>query len=335
MDTLRRTMRSFRLKGYGSADMLELETISVPGPAAGEVLVRVRATSVNPYDWHNMRGEPRLARIMPNGLGLREPKLSSLGCDMAGEVVSVGAEVTAFQPGDAVFALLDQGGFGEFVSVPERLLVRMPGALSFDEAAAVPMAGATALVGIDDGGVTAGQRVLITGASGGVGSFAVQIAKARGAHVTAVCSGGNAELVRSIGADAVIDYTTTDFTRGSERWDVILDCAGPRSANAMRKVLTPDGTLAIVGGPAGRWVQPAGHAMGGVALSRFVPQRIVLVNTLSADPAASLRRLAELIDRGELRPVIHRRFTFEQIPDAVRYQEAGHVPGKVVVTVAD
>jgi NADPH:quinone reductase-like Zn-dependent oxidoreductase len=333
MDTSPDVMRAFRLSGYGSADRLELEKVARPEPKADEVLVRVRASSVNPYDWHTMRGEPRIARLMPGGLGLFKPNLSILGADMAGEVEAIGADVSGFAAGDGVFALLEQGGFGEYVSVPSRLLVRIPEGLSYEQAAAVPMAGITALVGLRDAGrLVAGQNVLITGASGGIGTFAVQLAVALGATVTGVCSTGNAELVRSLGADAVLDYTSSDFTRAGSRYDLILDCAGPRSASAMLRALTPHGTLAMVGGPAGRWVQPAGHVMAGAALSRFVSQRIVVVDTLSADAAGTLRDLVEFIERGHVVPVIDRQFPFEQIPDAVRYQERGHARGKVVIT---
>src|SRR5215470_4874450 len=205
-------MKAFVLGSYGSSDHLDLTAVDTPVPAADEVLVRVRATSVNPYDWHHMRGEPRIARMMPGTLGLRAPKLRILGCDMAGQVEAVGKDVTEFRPGDDVFALLEQGGFAEYVSVPQSLLAPKPKNLSYEEAAAVPMAAVTALVGLCDAGqLQPGQKVLVNGASGGVGTFAVQIAWALGAKVAGVCGPRNVDLVGSIGADEVIDYSTGDF----------------------------------------------------------------------------------------------------------------------------
>src|SRR6516164_8428281 len=249
-------MKAYVLRSYGPSDHLDLTDVDTPVPAAGEVLVRVRATSVNPYDWHHMRGEPRIARMMPGSLGLRAPKFRVLGCDMAGQVEAVGTDVTEFRPGDDVFALLEHGGFAEYVSVPERLLARKPGNLSHEQAAAVPMAAVTALLGLRDvGRIEHGQRVLVNGASGGVGTFAVQITRALGARADAVCSSPNADLVRSIGADDVIDYTTQDFTRTGRRYDAVLDIAGSRPAFACRRALAPRGTLVLVGGPAGRWLQ--------------------------------------------------------------------------------
>jgi NADPH:quinone reductase-like Zn-dependent oxidoreductase len=229
-------MKAYVLHAFGSPDRLELMDVDQPVPGPGEVLVRVRATSVNPYDWHNMRGEPLIARLMPAGLGLRRPKLAILGCDMAGRVEAVGAQVTRFRTGDDVFALLAGGGFGEFVTVPEDLLTRKPHNLSYEQAAAVPMAGVTALLGLrDQGRLQPGQAVLINGASGGVGTFAVQIAKALGAKVSAVCSAPNMDLVRSIGADEVTDYRAEDFTRAGPRFDLMLDIAGSRPVRANRR----------------------------------------------------------------------------------------------------
>src|SRR5262245_19310671 len=253
-----RVMKAFILRSYGSPDNLVLSDIDKPAPSANEVLVRVRATSVNPYDWHNMRGEPYVARLMPGGLGLRRPKLRVLGADIAGEVESVGPNVTGVRPGDEVFALLKGGGFAEFVCVPEADLAPKPQRLSFEQAAAVPLAASTALLGLRDvGRVRADQRILINGASGGVGTFAVQIGRAFGPHVTGVCSAGNIDLIRSIGADEVIDYATSDFTRDRQRYDLVLDIAGSRSAWTGRRVLTRAGTFVVVGGQAGRWLQPA------------------------------------------------------------------------------
>jgi NADPH:quinone reductase-like Zn-dependent oxidoreductase len=328
-------MKAFVLGSYGSSDHLDLTAVDTPVPAADEVLVRVRATSVNPYDWHHMRGEPRVARMMPGTLGLRAPKLRILGGDMAGQVEAVGEDVTEFRPGDDVFALLEQGGFAEYVSVPERLLARKPGNLSYEQAAAVPMAATTALLGLRDvARIEPGQKVLVNGASGGVGTFAVQIARALGARADAVCSLPNADLARSIGADDVIDYTSQDFTRSGRRYDVLLDIAGSRPVFACRRVLAPRGTLVLIGGPAGRWLQPAGHMFSALALAPLVPQRIAMADTVSCTAKKQiLMTLTTLIEDGKVTPVISRRYPFHDIQEAVRYQEQGHAAGKVVVTI--
>jgi NADPH:quinone reductase-like Zn-dependent oxidoreductase len=328
-------MKAYVLRSYGSPDHLDLTAVDTPAPAADEVLVRVRATSVNPYDWHHMRGEPRVARLMPGTMGLRAPKLRILGCDMAGQVEAVGTDVTEFGPGDDVFALLKQGGFAEYVCVPERLLARKPGNLSYEQAAAVPMAAATALLALRDvGRIEPGQKVLVNGASGGVGTFAVQIARALGTSADAVCSARNADLVRSIGADDVIDYATKDFTRSGRRYDVLLDIAGSRQVFACRRVLAPGGTLVVVGGPGGRWLQPAGHVFSALATGPLVARRTALADTVScAAKKQLLMALTTLIEDGKVTPVISRRYPFHEIAEAIRYQEQGHVPGKVVVTI--
>ena len=328
-------MKAFVLGSYGSSDHLDLTAVDTPVPAADEVLVRVRATSVNPYDWHHMRGEPRVARMMPGTLGLRAPKLRILGGDMAGQVEAVGADVTEFRPGDDVFALLEQGGFAEYVSVPERLLARKPGNLSYEQAAAVPIAATTALLGLRDvARIEPGQKVLINGASGGVGTFAVQIARALGARADAVCSLPNADLARSIGADDVIDYTSQDFTRSGRRYDVLLDIAGSRPVFACRRVLAPRGTLVLIGGPAGRWLQPAGHMFSALAMAPLVSQRIAMADTVSCTAKKQiLMTLTTLIEDGKVTPVISRRYPLHDIREAVRYQEQGHAAGKVVVTI--
>jgi len=327
-------MKAYVLRSYGSPSHLDLVAVDTPVPAADEALVRVRATSVNPYDWHHMRGEPRIARLMPGTMGLRAPKLRILGCDMAGQVEAVGQDVTGFRPGDDVFALLEQGGFAEYACVPQRLLARKPGNLSYEEAAAVPMAGATALLGLRDvGGIEAGQRVLVNGAAGGVGTFAVQIAGALGAKADAVCSSPNADLVKSIGADDVIDYAREDFTRTARRYDVLLDIAGRSGLFACRRPLAPQGTLVLVGGPAGRWVQPAGHVFSALAMGPLIARRVALADIISC-PAKKqlLMTLTTLIEDGKVTPVISRRYPFHELREAVGYQEQGHVPGKVVVT---
>jgi NADPH:quinone reductase-like Zn-dependent oxidoreductase len=328
-------MKAFVLGSYGPSDHLDLTAVDTPVPAADEVLVRVRATSVNPYDWHHMRGEPRVARMMPGTLGLRGPKLRILGGDMAGQVEAVGEDVTEFRPGDDVFALLEQGGFAEYVSVPERLLARKPGNLSYEQAAAVPMAATTALLGLRDvARIEPGQKVLVNGASGGVGTFAVQIARALGARADAVCSLPNADLARSIGADDVIDYTSQDFTRSGRRYDVLLDIAGSRPVFACRRVLAPRGTLVLIGGPAGRWLQPAGHMFSALAMAPLVSQRIAMADTVSCTAKKQiLMTLTTLIEDGKVTPVISRRYPLHDIREAVRYQEQGHAAGKVVVTI--
>jgi NADPH:quinone reductase-like Zn-dependent oxidoreductase len=328
-------MKAFVLRSYGSPGHLDLTAVDTLVPAAGEVLVRVRATSINPYDWHHMRGEPRIARIMPGTLGLRAPKHPILGCDMAGLVEAVGKDVTEFRPGDDVFALLSHGGFAEYVCVPEHLLARKPANLSYEQAAAVPTAAATALLGLRDvGRIEPGQRVLVNGASGGVGTFAVQIAQALGTRVDAVCSAANADLVRSIGADDVIDYAREDFTRTGRRYDVLLDIAGSRPASACRRALAPRGTLVLIGGPAGRWVQPAGHMFSSLATGPLVAQRIAMADTVSCTAKKQvLMTLTTLIEDGKVTPVISRSYAFHELQEAIRYQEQGHVPGKVVVTI--
>ena len=328
-------MKAFVLGSYGSSDHLDLTAVDTPVPAADEVLVRVRATSVNPYDWHHMRGEPRVARLMPGTLGLRAPKLRILGGDMAGQVEAVGEDVTEFRPGDDVFALLEQGGFAEYVSVPERLLARKPGNLSYEQAAAVPIAATTALLGLRDvARIEPGQKVLVNGASGGVGTFAVQIARALGARADAVCSLANADLARSTGADDVIDYTSQDFTRSGRRYDVLLDIAGSRPVFACRRVLAPRGTLVLIGGPAGRWLQPAGHMFSALAMAPLVSQRIAMADTVSCTAKKQiLMTLTTLIEDGKVTPVISRRYPLHDIREAVRYQEQGHAAGKVVVTI--
>lgn len=326
-------MKAFVSRSYGPPEGLTLTDVAQPVPAADEVLVRVRATSVQPYDWHFMRGEPYLARLMGGGLGLRRPSIEILGADVAGEVAAVGSAVTEFRSGDEVFAMSKQGGFGEYVCVRAGELAPKPKNLSFEQAAAVPLAANTALIGLrDEGRIQSGQRVLINGASGGVGTFAVQIARALGAEVTAVCSTRNVELVRSLGADVVIDYTTTDFTQNGDHYDLVLDIAGSRSISACRRVLTPKGSYVIVGGQAGRWVQPAGRMFSALAVAPFVSQRIAMADVVRCTRnKENLILLTELIENGEITPVIDRSYPFDEIPTAVRYQEAGHAAGKVVV----
>ncbi|WP_182899649.1 NAD(P)-dependent alcohol dehydrogenase [Microbispora sp. H10830] len=327
-------MKAYVLRSYGPPDVLELTDVGTPVPGPGEVLVRVRATSVQPYDWHHMRGEPYAARLMGGTLGPRRPRIGILGADVAGQVEAVGAGVTAFRVGDEVFALLTQGGFAEYVCVRESALARKPENLSFEQAAAVPMAAVTALIALDQGRVQAGHEVLVNGASGGVGTFAVQLAKAFGAEVTGVCSGRNADLVRSIGADEVVDYTKEDFTRRGRRHDLLLDIAGTRALRACARALKPRGTHLVVGGPAGRWLQPVGHILATLAVSPFVSQRVVVTQVSYGEKVrGDLMRLTDLIEDGEVTPVIDRSYPFDEIPAAIEYVERGHAAGKVVITV--
>ncbi|MGV9773101.1 NAD(P)-dependent alcohol dehydrogenase [Streptosporangium sp. NPDC003464] len=328
-------MKAFVLRSYGSPDVLELTDVDIPVPGDDEVLVRVRATSVQPYDWHLMRGEPYVARLMPGGPGLRRPKINILGADIAGQVEAVGKDVTAFRPGDEVFAMPKQGGFAEYACVRESELAPKPKSLSFEQAASVPLAAGTALLGLrDEGRIQPGQSVLVNGASGGVGTFAVQIAKAFGARVTGVCSTRNVDLVRSIGADEVIDYTREDFVRNGQRYDLLLDIAGSRPGSACRRVLTRRGTYVVVGGPGGRWLQPVGHVFSALAMSPFVSQRTAVADVVRCtENRQNLVTLTGLVEDGRVTPVIDRCYPFAEIPTAVGYLETGRARGKVVIEV--
>ncbi|MEU8359677.1 NAD(P)-dependent alcohol dehydrogenase [Nonomuraea sp. NPDC048882] len=327
-------MKAFVLRSYGSPDVLRLTDVDTPVPGPHEVLIRIRATSVQPWDWHGMRGEPYVARVMPGGLGLR-PKKPILGADVAGVVEAVGERVTEYVPGDEVFALPEGGGFAEYVSVPERQVAPKPRNLSFEQAAAVPLAACTALLAVrDDAKVGPGHRVLVNGASGGVGTFAVQLAKAYGAHVTGVCSTRHVDLVRSIGADEVIDYTKEDFTRMGPPYDAILYVAGNRSFAECRRVLKRKGVCVMLGAAAGRWVQPAGRMFTMVAASMFASQKAMVTQVIgNAENRRNLRELTELIESGQVTPVVDRAYAFADTVEAVRYQEEGHASGKVVITI--
>lgn len=320
-------MKALVQRVYGAPEDLTFEDVPDPVPGPGEVLVRVLATSVNPYDWHFMRGEPRIARLMTGGFGLRRPPVGILGCDLAGRVETAGTE---FAPGDDVYALLPRGAYAEYVCVREDLLAPMPANLTHEQAAAMPMAAVTALLALR--GVEAGQRVLVNGASGGVGTFAVQLGKALGAEVDAVCGTGNVDLVRSLGATEVIDYREEDFTRSGRRYDFVLDIAGGRSLFACRRVLERAGTFVAVGGPAGRWLQPAGHVFAALAAGPLVRRRAVLVDAVGCpDKKAVLGELAAFVERGRLTPVLDRSYPFGDLRVAIAYQEAGHAKGKVTV----
>ena len=319
-------MKAFVSDRYGSPDVMDLREVDEPELTDEGALVRVQATSVNAFDWHMLRGKPYLARL---GEGLRAPKTTILGLDVAGVVEAVGSQVTHIKPGDAVFGSRT-GAFAEYVS--GRIMVPMPEGLTFEQAAAVPTAGQTALVGVrDKGEVQAGQRVLINGAGGGVGSFAVQIAKAFGAEVTAVTRTKNVEMVQQIGADHVVDYTRQDFTRSSQRYDLIVDAGGNRPLARMRRVLTPEGIIVLVAPGPGQWIGPIVRILGAVITTRVGRQSIRPF--LAPVSRENLLVLKELIEAGKVTPVIDRTFPFHEIPAAVRYVEGGQVAGKVVITV--
>ena len=327
-------MRAIVHERYGPpSEVLKLRDIEAPSAQDGGVLVRVRAAAVNPADWHGIRGDPYIARL---AFGLRAPRDPVPGCDLAGQVEAVGDDVTAFRPGDEVFGspfMRGLGGFAELASVPAEALARKPANVSFEQAAAVPVAGITALQGLrDHGQVEAGHKVLIVGASGGVGTFAVQIAKHLGAEVTGVCSGRNADLVRSLGADHVIDYTQEDFTRGGERYDVVFQLAGTASPSACRRALAPKGTLVGSSGePRGRLFGPLGRAVKARALSPFVGQRLMSFTVLPN--TKDLESLTTLIESGDVTPVIDRRYPLAEVPEAIGYLEQGRARGKVVIAV--
>jgi NADPH:quinone reductase-like Zn-dependent oxidoreductase len=321
-------MKAMVYERYGSPDVLELREVEKPAVTDDGVLVRVHASSVNPYDWHMLTGVPYLART---SAGLRKPKTGLLGVDFAGTVEAVGKDVHHVQPGDEVFGARN-GAFAEYVNVKNAVAPKPPG-LTFEEAAAVPLAAITALQGLrDKGELQAGQKVLVHGASGGVGTFAVQIAKALGAEVTAVCRNANVEMVRSLGADHVIDYTREDFTRRGERHDVMLDVAGTRSWSECKRVLKDDGRMVLVGGPkTGRWIGPMGDSLRVSLISRTGSQRALLF--LAKTNRADLELLQGLLVDGQVKPVIDRQYELSDVPDALRYVGAGHARAKVVVTV--
>ncbi|HUQ55172.1 NAD(P)-dependent alcohol dehydrogenase [Lentzea sp.] len=313
---------------YGSADVLELREVDRPVPATDEVLVRVRASSVNAADWHIMRGDPYFARLV---LGWKGPKKRIRGMDFAGVIEAVGPGVSGvLRVGDEVFGEVE-GSFAEYVCVPVHLVQHKPSNLTFEQTATLPLAGNTAWMGLRD--LQAGQKVLINGASGGVGLMAVQIAKARRAFVTAVCSTRNVEQVRAVGADVVIDYRTDDFARGGERYDVVFDLVGNRTMSELRGVLTPDGVLVLSGGGSftgGVLFGPYRLIIQGKLIGSFTRQRLVVLEAKpSKDNLAALRDLAE---SGQLVPVIERTYPLTDVPDAIRHVESQHARAKVVVT---
>src|SRR5215204_3819445 len=318
---------------YGPPEVLGLTEVEKPIPKADEVLVKVRATSVNPADWHLLRGEPYIARLQ---LGLRKPKDRILGCDVAGQVEAVGKNVTRLQLDDGVFGSPFMHGFGafaEYVCVSEDLVASKPANLSFEQAATVPLAASTALQGLrDHGRIEPGHKVLIVGASGGVGIFAVQIAKSLDAEVTGVCSTRNVDMVRSLGADHIIDYTKEDFTQSGQQYDLIFQLAGTRSPSECRSALTSNGTLVISSGESeGRWIGPVDRVIKALVLSALVSQKLA---TFTVKPnREDLQLLKQFIEDGTLTLVIDRTYRLAQVPEAIRYLEEGRARGKVVITV--
>jgi len=320
-------MRAIVQDVYGSADRLRLAETERPVPAAGEVVVQVRAAGVDRGTCHLMRGEPYLIRIL--GFGFRGPKNRIPGLDVAGMIVEAGAGVTRFQAGDEVFGIA-RGSFAEYVAAREDKLVRKPAALSFEQAAVVAVSGLAALQGLRAGRIQAGQKVLIIGASGGVGTYAVQLAKAFGAQVTAVCSTGKVDLVRSLGADEVIDYTRADFADGRQHYDLILDIGGNSRLSRLRRALTPKGTLVIAGGEGAKWTG-VGRQLRALMLSPVVRQRLTMY--ISKHRQADLQELRQHIEAGRLTPMVGKTYPLPEVPQAIRHLEDGRAQGKIAITV--
>jgi len=314
---------------YGSADRLRLAQIEKPVIAAGEVLVQVRAAGVDRGTCHLMRGEPYLIRIL--GFGFRGPKNRVPGLDVAGTVVAAGADVSRFQVGDEVFGIA-RGSFAEYAAAREDKLVRKPTALSFEQAAVVAVSGLAAIKGLHTGRIAAGQKALIIGASGGVGTYAVQLAKAFGAKVTGVASTAKAGLVRSIGADQVIDYTREDFADGRQHYDLILDIGGNSHLSRLRRALTPKGTLVIAGSEGAKWTG-VGRQTRALMLSPLVPQRLTMYISSTNKRRADLEALCQQIETGHLTPVVGKTYPLAEVPKAIRHLESGHAQGKIAITI--
>ena len=322
-------MKAILLTKYGSPDVLQFKEVEKPVPNDGEILVKIRAASTNPLDWHLMRASPFFVRL---GGGLRKPKDPRLGADFAGRVEAVGNNVTQFQPGDEVFGVYT-GSFAEYVSVPENRVVLKPTTSSFEEAAAIPVAAITALQGLrDTGHIHSGQKVLVNGASGGVGTFAVQIAKSYGTEVTGVCSTRNVDLVRSIGADHVIDYTQEDFTRNGRRYDLIYDAVGNRSVSDYKRALNPEGMCVIAGFQ--NLPRLFEHMVLGPLRSKTGDKKVGLMG-IAKPNQKDLVYVKELVEARKVVPVIDRCYALREVPEALRYLEAGHARGKVVITNED
>jgi NADPH:quinone reductase-like Zn-dependent oxidoreductase len=316
-------MKAIVYTKFGPPDVLQLKEIEQPIPGDNEILIKVHAASVNAYDWRHMRADPFLIRLM--GAGLLKPKHNILGADIAGKVEAAGNNVKHFQPGDEVFGEGSYGGFAEYVCVDENRFVLKPANLTFEEAAAAPMAALTALQGLrDKGQIKAGQKVLINGASGGVGTFAVQIAKSFGAEVTGVCSTSKMDLVRSIGADHIIDYTQEDVTKNSRKYNLIFDTAAYRSISEYKRILSADGIYVLAGGSMARIFQLMLMSMTGVKNMRLV---VALINQ------KDLLFITELLNRGKVRSIIDKCYPLNKTAEAMQYLEEGHARGKVVITV--
>jgi NADPH:quinone reductase-like Zn-dependent oxidoreductase len=314
------TMKAIVCRRYGPPEVLRYEDVEKPAVGDDDVLIKVYAASVNPLDWHVMRGTPYLMRIQG---GFRGPTTARLGFDVAGDVHAVGRNVTAFKPGDQVFGI-GKGTLAEYSCASASAVVGKPRRMTFEQAAAAPVAAFTALQGLRDyAHVQPAQKVLINGAAGGVGTFAVQVAKSFGAHVTGVCSTPNVEMVRAIGADEIVDYTKDDFAGRKREYDVLLDCVGNRSLRACLSVLTPKGTCVVVGGPAA--------ILRALACSRFVRRK--LVAQISKPNLSDLGRVSELMEAGTITPVIGKRYMLHDAAEAIRHLETGHASGKVVVTM--
>ena len=323
------TMEAIVQNGYGTPKVLRRGRIARPVIAANEVLVHVHAAGMDRGTWHLMTGRPYLLRVL--GFGFRGPKNPVPGIDVAGTVAAVGSAVSRFAVGDEVFGM-SRGSFAEYAAAPEDKLAHKPANLSFGQAAVVPISAGTALQALDAGRVQRGNKVLILGASGGVGTYAVQLAKSRGAEVTGVCSAGKADLVRSLGADHVLDYARDDFADGTRRYDLILDVGGNPPLSRLRRALTPAGTAVIVGGEeGGKWTGGFGRSLRAPLLSLFVRQRLTML--ASKERASDLDRLTALIEAGEVMPSVDRTYTLDEVPDAMRHLEAGDVRGKIAITI--
>jgi NADPH:quinone reductase-like Zn-dependent oxidoreductase len=318
-------------RNYGSPDVLKCEEVANPTPGHDEVLIKVRAASVNPADWHLMEGKPSFARLL-FGLGLLKPKDTRIGRDVAGQVEAVGKNVTQFKPGAEVFGVC-HGAFAEYACASESKLATKPDKVTFEQAASVGIAALTALQGLrDKGQIQAGQKVLINGAAGGVGTFAVQVAKSFGTEVTGVCSTRNVEMVRSIGADHVIDYTREDFTKGGQCYDLIFDCVGNHSLSAYRHVLSPKGILIMAGELSGRGMTGiVARLVTALVLSWFASQKLVAF--LARPNKEDLTIMHDLMKAGKVKPVIDKHYSLSEVPEAIRYLEEKHARGKVVVTL--
>lgn len=332
--TVAAKMKAIVYHNYGSPDVLQLEEIEKPVPNENQVLVKVRAVSINPFDWHFMEGVPYIARLL--AFGPLKPTSPRLGVDFAGTVEAVGQNITQFKPGDEVFGG-KVGAYAEYLVIAEKYLTMKPANITFEQAGSVQIAGLTALQGLrDKGKIQPGQKVLINGASGGVGTFAVQIAKTLGAHVTGVCSGRNVELVRSLGADQVFDYTKEDFTKSGQRYDVIIDNVGNRSLSEIRSVLAPQGKYVLIGGGGvndNRWTGPIGLVIKLLLLKPFIGQEMKMM--LADVNKEDLTFLADLMQSGKVTPVIDKTYPFSEIREAIRYVETGRARGKVAVTLPD